>query len=349
MMAVRTVAASSFLIGGYPVKGAEPGIMLVRDENAILTDRGVVVVTESPSFLVSSVDGSLVYAVNETDPGRVSAFRRSGTLAEPGLQALGDQPTGGAHPCHLALHPSARLLAVANYSSGSVTILPLAEDGSLRPRSQLLQLHGSGPNPDRQEGPHAHQVTFTAGGSELVVADLGSDRLWRYRYRANAFEPMEPLSLPAGSGTRQLLLELDAGLAAGRGYVLGELDNSISTLAWDPPRVLSSVPGHLEPLAPGTLSAALLFGPRPGLLYASHRGADCITLLRQDGDRVTPVTDFSAAGRQPRHVLLFEQQLYIANQGSNTLAAVPVDSQTGMPAGPARSVPIPSPSCVLPW
>ena len=193
-MAVRTVAANSFLVGGYPAEGAKPGIRLVRDDEAVLTDRGVVVVTESPSFLVSSAGGSLVYAVNETDPGRVSAFRRTGTRAEPGLQALGDQPTGGAHPCHLALHPVAPLVAVANYSSGSVAILPLAEDGSLRPHSQLLQ-----------------------------------------------------------------------------------------------------------------------------------------------------------PGRQPRHVLLFDQQLYIANQGSNTVAVVPVDSETGLPPGPARTVPVPSPSCVLRW
>lgn len=334
-----------FLIGGYSVAGAQPGIRLVRDEHAVLTEHGVLAVTESPSFLVSSADGGLVYAVNETDPGRVSAFRRTGTPAEAGLQALGEQPTGGAHPCHLALHPSARLLAVANYSSGNVAIHPLSEDGSLRPYSQLLQLHGNGPNSERQDGPHAHQVTFTADGSELAVADLGSDRLWRYRFRANAFESIDPLSLPAGSGTRQLLLDQ----ASRRAYALGELDNSISTLAWDPPRLLSSVPGHAEPLAPDTLSAALLFGPGPGLLYASHRGADRITLLRRDDDRVIPIADFPAAGRHPRHVLLAEHELYIANQLSNSIVALPVDQQTGLPTGPARTVAVPSPSCVLRW
>lgn len=341
-----TVTALSFLVGGYPVEGEEEGIRLVWEENTVLTDGGVLAMTASPSFLVSSSDGNLVYAVNEIDPGRVSAFRRTGTPAEPGLQPLGEQPTGGAHPCHLALHPRAPLLAVANYSSGSVAIHPLAEDGGVRPYSQLLQLHGHGPNSERQEGPHAHQVTFAADGAELLVADLGSDRLWRFRYQANAFEPMEPVSLPAGSGTRQLLL--DPG--ADRAYVLGELDSSISTLAWqDRPRLLSSVPGHAEPLVPGTLSAALVFGPRPGLLYASHRGADRITLLRQEGDGVTAVADFPAAGRQPRHVLLAGNRLYIANQGSSTLAVVPVDQQSGLPAGPAAELPVPSPSCVLRW
>ncbi|HEV2887478.1 MAG TPA: beta-propeller fold lactonase family protein [Jatrophihabitans sp.] len=341
-----TTASGFLLVGGYtPPAGEGRGIALVEARPDGLADRGVLAITESPSFLAISVDGGRVYAVNETDPGRVSAFGRTGTPAAPGLRPLGWQPTGGAHPCHLALHPSGRLLAVANYSSGSVALHPLDGNGTVEPHVQLLVLHGSGPDAERQDGPHAHQVSFASGGDELIVADLGSDRLWRYRERAGQFVPTGSVRLPAGSGTRQLLL--DPG--AGRAYVLGELDHSVSTLQWqEPVRVLSSVAGHAEPLAPGTLSAALISGPRPGLLYASHRGADRITLLREDGLGVTPVADFSCSGRSPRHLALSGNRLYIANQLSNTLATVPVAAGSGLPTGPARSLGLPSPSCVLP-
>lgn len=335
------------LVGGYtPPMGAGQGIRLVREFDGELADRGVLAATESPSFLAVSADGERLYAVNETDPGRVSAFGRTGSRAEPGLQSLGSQATGGAHPCHLALHPSGRLLAVANYSSGSVAIHPLDDDGAVRPHEQLLRLHGNGPNAGRQDGPHAHQVSFAAGGDDLTVADLGSDRLWRYHHRAGGYALVDEVSLPAGSGARQLLLDP----AAGRGYVLGELDNSVSTLEWRlPARLLSSVAGHAEPLASGALSAGLIFGPRPGLLYASHRGADRITVLRQDGDGLTPVADFDSYGRSPRHLALAGGRLYIANQLSHTLAGVPVTRDTGLPAGPVSLLELPSPSCVLPW
>jgi 6-phosphogluconolactonase (cycloisomerase 2 family) len=323
-------ASGFLLVGGYtPPTGGGHGIVLVQRGDG-LTYRGVLAATESPSFLAVSADGNRVYAVNETDPGRVSAFGRTGSRAEPQLEPLGSQATGGAHPCHLALHPSGRLLAVANYSSGSVAIHPLDGDGAVRPHAQLLRLHGGGPNAERQDGPHAHQVSFAGGGDELIVADLGSDRLWRYHDRAGGYVLVDEVSLPAGSG--------------------GELDNSVSTLQWGlPARLLSSVAGHAEPLAPGALSAGLIFGPRPGLLYASHRGADRITVLRQDGGGVTPVADFDSFGRSPRHLTLVGDRLYIANQLSHTLAEAPVAKDTGLPAGPVRTLELPSPSCVLAW
>lgn len=321
-------ATSGFLlVGGYtPPMGSGQGIMLAQQRDDGLAEHGLLAAVESPSFLAISADGNRIYAVNETDPGRVSAFGRTGSWAAPGLQPLGWQLTGGAHPCHLALHPSGRLLAVANYSSGSVAIHPLDDNGAVRPHRQLVRLHGSGPHAERQDGPHAHQVSFAAGGDELIVADLGSDRLWRYHHRGGDYVLVDEVSLPAGSGARQVLLDPATGL----GYVLGELDNSISVLDWRlPARLLSSVAGHAEPLAPGALSAGLVFGPRPGLLYASHRGADRITVLRQDGEGVTPVADFDSYGRSPRHLSLSAGRLYIANQLSDTLAVVPV------PATPA--------------
>ncbi len=335
------------LIGGYtPPAGDGRGILLVQEGGGGLIARGLLAAAESPSFLAVSADAERVYAVHETDPGRVSAFARTGSWDEPELRPLGSQPSGGAHPCHLALHPSGRVLAVANYSSGSVAIHPLDGDGAVLAHSQLLRLHGSGPNAERQDGPHAHQVTFADGGDELIVADLGSDRLWRYRHRAGGYALVDEVRLPSGSGTRQVLLDADAG----RAHVLGELDNSVSTVRWQlPARLLSSVAGHAGPLAPGALSAALIPGPRPGLLYASHRGADRITVLRQDGDGIVPVADFDCHGRSPRHLALSGGRLYIANQLSNTLAGVPVALDTGLPAGPVSSLELPSPSCVLPW
>jgi 6-phosphogluconolactonase len=345
---VTTATGRLLLIGGYtPPAGNGQGIRLVehRFNNAELLDRGVLAVTESPSFVVATADGSRVYAVNETASGRVTAFRRTGSATEPELAELGTQSTGGDHPCHLALRQDGRLLAVTNYISGTVSIHPLDEDGAVLPFVQLLRPHGSGSDPDRQDGPHAHQATFLAGGAELAVADLGSDRVWRYRHDSTSFQPIEALELPAGSGTRQLLL----GPAAEWGYVLGELDNSLSSARWgDRPRLLASVAGHAEPVAAGTLSAALIDGPSPGLLYASHRGADRVSLIRVAGGHAEAVADFAAHGRGPRHLCLIGNDLYLANEVSGTLACLPVGPD-GLPAGPASVLSAPSPTCVLGW
>lgn len=344
----------TLLVGGYtPPMGTGHGIRLIVHDvlGARLRDQGLVAVTESPSFLVSAAAGGVVYAVNETDSGRVSAFRVPGAGAELRLEPFSVQSTGGAHPCHLAVHEGLRLLAVANYTSGSVSIHPLGPGGRIEPLSQLIDLSGGGgPNAERQEGPHAHQVTFfdffddgpAGDGIGLAVADLGSDRVWRYRREDGSFIALPPLELAPGSGTRQLLL------SGQRALVLGELDGSLAVADWaDNPRLLSVGPGYAGTLPDPSLAAALLPGPRPELFYATHRGGDIVSLLRIDGDSVVPVADFDAAGRWPRHACLAGNHLYLANQLSDTVVCLPVDPVTGLPSGPPISVEVPGPSCVL--
>ncbi len=344
----------TLLVGGYtPPMGTGHGIRLIVHDlaRATLHDQGLVAVTESPSFLVSAPASGVVYAVNETDAGRVSAFRVTGAGADCDLEQFSVQSTGGAHPCHLAVHEGLRLLAVANYTSGSVSIHPLGPDGRIEPLIRLLSLDGGGgPDTERQDGPHAHQVTFFdsyAGGDGsagvgLAVADLGSDRVWRFRWSDGSFVALPPLSLPPGSGTRQLLV------VGGRALVLGELDASLSVADWsDEPKVLSVGPGHAGTLPDRSLAAALLPGPRPELYYATHRGGDIVSLLRLDGDVVVAVADFDAAGRWPRHACLAGDQLYVANQLSDSVVSLPVDPATGLPSGPPISVEVPGPSCVL--
>ena len=70
----------------------------------------------------------------------------------------------GTGPCHLVLDKERRNLLVANYGSGSVAVLPVAMDGRLGEASDVKQHTGHSVNPRRQEGPHAHCVTFDPAG-----------------------------------------------------------------------------------------------------------------------------------------------------------------------------------------
>src|SRR4051812_40818309 len=161
-------------------KGGEgEGIALLRRDPAtgVLTRLGVAARTPSPSFLAQHPTLPVLYAANELDSaGTVSAF----TVAEDhALTPLAVRPTGGADPAHLAVTPDGRYLLVANYSSGSVAVHPLDSQGAPGERSDLLDLEGSGPDPVRQTGPHAHMVR--PGNDDVLVTDLGSDRVWRCR------------------------------------------------------------------------------------------------------------------------------------------------------------------------
>jgi 6-phosphogluconolactonase len=322
------------LVGGYsPPTGEASGISLLAHDRdrAMLTDLGTLVLAESPSYLTRH--GTSVYAVNEVEQGRVGAFGwRDGRLLRRSVQA-----TGGAHPCQLAVHPSGRLLAVANYTGGSVALHPLTADGDVGPLSRLIELHGSGPVADRQDAAHAHQVVFD--GDAMFVVDLGSDRVWPFTLDlvAGTAASGEPWRLPAGFGPRQLLLR------TGFGYVLGELSNQLAVFALDQPgRPVTVVPAAAGPLLPDNLAGTLIGGGSPAIGYVSHRGSGLVSEVRLAGAAASAVTDRPSGGSWPRHLAYHEGYLYVANQLANSVSCLSTSSAERL------TVSMASPSCLLP-
>ena len=101
--------------------------------------------------------------------GSIHAWRLDGSTASP----LGDKLSDGAEPCHLVVDPSGVLLIVTNYTSSTLGIQNLAADGSFDGPIELIKLSGGGPEADRQDDAHPHQVIFHDG--VLFVVDLGAE------------------------------------------------------------------------------------------------------------------------------------------------------------------------------
>ena len=127
---------SLFYVGTYT--GAKSkGIHAFRFNQATgaLTPIGLVAETPSPSWLMLHPSGQYLYAANEVDnfdadkSGSVTAFRID--RATGALTLLNTQPSKGAHPCHLAVDRPGTHLLVANYTGGTLAVLPLEHDGSI--------------------------------------------------------------------------------------------------------------------------------------------------------------------------------------------------------------------------
>jgi 6-phosphogluconolactonase (cycloisomerase 2 family) len=314
---------TQILVGGYtPDKGHGTGIAVVD------TDRGVdsVIPAESPSFIVWHPRLPVLYAVAETAPnGGVAAW--SMLDATP----LGTGDTGGADPCHLAVHSSGDFLVTVNYTGGSVAVHRLAADGSIGVRTDFVRHQRHGEHP-RQDGAHAHMVRLD--GDDVTVTDLGGDALCRYRMVAGALEPIETVDAPTGSGPRHLLPY------RGRYYVTAELSAEVLVFddAW---RLVGSTPvtrSETECL-PSELAAA------GDYLYVANRGPDTVAVFRIDGDLPTYVTEVPV-GHWPRHIALDGDLLYVANELSDELTTLRIDAATGIPATIAR-LSLPSPTCIL--
>ena len=279
----------------------------------------------SPSFVIT--DGSYLYAVNE-GAGSVSSY------AADTLAPLSTQPTGGQWPCHLALADG--YLLTANYGSGSVSVHPVG-DGLVEPRTDLVEHAGTGPNAERQEGPHAHQVVVAADGTVTVV-DLGIDRLVHYRLEDGRLIRLGDTVLPPGTGPRHV-----ASHPSGRWYVAGELSSAVLTLADGV--VVGSVPATAAD-GPNQPSAIALSADGQ-YLYLANRGPDTITAYRLDADgRPVPLAEVPTGGHWPRDFALVDDGLVVANERSHTLVRFRLEDGVPVPTG--EVVEVGSPTCVLP-
>ena len=198
-------------VGCYTGKDGGEGIYQLRLDTEKKTlrkvnvFRGKALCFSNPSFLV--VTDTNVYAVSEEEEGKggITAWKRD---AESGsLKYLNHLMVAGTAMCHLCLWPDGKHLSVANYTSGSLAVCSILEDGSLGEVCDTKQHIGVGfDKEDRQKGPHVHSTTVSADGQYLYVADLGLDQIFCYKIeekgRLKLAEEERQIHMPAGSGPR---------------------------------------------------------------------------------------------------------------------------------------------------
>ncbi|QIZ36786.1 lactonase family protein [Saccharopolyspora sp. ASAGF58] len=339
-------------LGAYTsAESAAGGIRLaIADADGALRCTESVAEASDPSFLAMAPDGATLFAVSELRQGRVIAFKvhDDGTLTE-----LNSQPSLGAAPCHLSVHPSGKYLLTANYQSGNLVVHPIADGGVLREPCHVVQHSGSGPNPQRQEGPHTHQVLPDPSGRHVLAVDLGTDSVYAYDFDVDSghLALKHEVPLRAGAGPRHLAFHPDGE----RAYVINELASSITEFGYDadtgvlePGRSLSTLPpDYGRP----NLAAEIVVTPDGRFVFGSNRGHDSIAVFRADSsDGEFRLVDIRpAVVAEPRHIALSPdgRVLFVAGQRSNDVQAFDIADNGDLT--PLREpVPTPTPVCILP-
>lgn len=313
---------------------------------------GLVAETPSPSWLALHPSGQYLYAANETDnfdadkSGGVSAFRID--RATGALTLLNTQPSRGAHPCHLTVDRQGTHLLVANYSGGSIAVLPIAADGALGSPSQVVRHTGSSINSTRQKAPHAHSIDLDADNRFAIAADLGADRLFIYRYDPNGgglSAGLQPaIAATAGAGPRHFAFHPNGQF----GFAINELSSTVTSYAWDARRgslktlaTISTVPKGFRG---GNSTAEIRVHPSGRFVYGSNRGHDSIAVYRVSAasGNLSLVEHEPTRGKTPRNVTIDPtgQWLIAANQDSDTLSVFRISGRNGAltPVGPLVKV-----------
>lgn len=179
----------------------------------------------NPSWLLNSPKvPTTIYATDEGDTGSINSFTLN--LGSGNLTKLATVPTQGGAPTHLGFVNNGAALGAANFGTGSAFIVNLDSTGSgqFSGGDSLVPFQGSGPLPN-QASPHAHQVGMVYQsrplptslqtalffqvvpyGKEVLVADLGSDKIWRLTQDGSTWSIKGSIDQPAGSGPRHLVV-----------------------------------------------------------------------------------------------------------------------------------------------
>jgi 6-phosphogluconolactonase len=355
-------AKGSYLIYVGTYTGPESkGVYALRFDPASgkSTSLGLAAETINSSFLVIDPGQRYLYAVNEVGDfkgeksGGVSAFaidRKTGKLT-----LVNEVSSHGAGPCHVALDKTGKYVLVANYDGGSVAVFPVLSDGRLGDASAVVQHSGHGPNAERQEAPHAHEIQLTPDNRFAIAADLGLDELLSYRFdaakgmlAANAppFAQVEP-----GAGPRHFTFHPNGKFL----YTLNEMGGSITSFGYDARtgtlrklQSISSLPknfnGHND-------SAEIVADPKGNFLYASNRGPDDIAVFAIDRGKGTLelVEHVPTKGKAPRNFAIDPSGkfLFVANQESNNIVIFRIDSKNGRLTDTGQVLNVPSPVCIV--
>jgi len=325
---------------GETVPGSGDGITVFRMDASGHLTRLFSAGKPNPTYLALSADKRFLYSVNELkeyhdeSSAAVSAYRIDPETGE--LTLLSRRMTGGADACYLCIDPAGKHLLVANYSGGSLCVLPILPDGSLSTPSCFIQHYGHGTNPDRQAAPHVHQITPDPENEHVLVADLGLDKIFVYGMDPEtgclAPDAAPPIELSPGDGPRQFVFDKSGKFL----YLVTEMGNTVCVFSYDGEtgrtRLLQTLPTLPNECVADSIAACVKLHPSGKLLYASNRGHDSIASYRVHADgMLTPLSIQPAGGRTPRDFNITPDGEFLLSgfQDSNELILYSIDRGNG--------------------
>ncbi len=276
----------------------------------------------SPSFLALTKDR--LYAAAESSGSRVGAY--SIDRATGGLTFINDVASGGTGVAHVSIDATGKFVMTANYSSGSVAVLPVRADGGLNAATA---------NPNA--GGQAHQILTTPGNRHVLVPCKAADYVAQYTFdpMTGALAPNTPARVmtAAGAGPRHIAITPD-GMHA---YLVNELDSTLVAYSLAPATGLLTSLQTVSTRAGGATGtntgAEIAVHPTGKFVYSSNRGDNNIAAfaINASTGMVTPAGHTPTGGMTPRMFAIDPtgRWMYVANQNSSNVVTFAINPTTG--------------------
>jgi len=353
-----------------PGNGRGIHIFEVNRQTGALKPAGEFLLGTSPSCLTVNKAGTRLYSTNETDhagpekEGTVSAFsidRKDGSL-----KRMNTVRSGGAGPTYISIHPSGRFAFVANYFGGSIAVLPILPDGSLKAPSDVKNDAGKiGPTKAKNAPPgsfafsghdrtHAHMIQSDPQGRFVLHVDLGLDQIfvWKFDSQNGRLSPAATpvISLPPGDGPRHFYFHPNGRWfysiqEEGSTIVLFDYDAATGRLTSR--QTISTLPPQF---AGSNFCSEIMVSADGRFVYAGNRLHDStgIFSVGKDGT-LTHIGDEWTRGNYPRS-FNFDPTgrfFYCCNQRADHITVFRVNRKTGSLKFTGHYTPVGNPSSIV--
>ena len=306
----------------------------------------------NPSYLAVSSDNKFVYSVNQNKNGAnesgVSAFKYDSKTGK--LDFINKQIANTDGPCFIINDD--KNVITANYFGGSISVFGKNNDGSVTEVKQIVPHFGKGID-KRQEAAHAHMASFSPDKKYVLVSDLGTDRIYSYKYNPNSEKEVlvfkDTVAAKKGSGPRHFTFSKDGKYV----YLVQEIDGTLTTFNYAD-GILKKVNETfiVAPDFKGEIASAdIHISPDGKFLYASNRGtANDISVFKiSKKGKLEFVSRTSTLGNTPRNFTIDPTGnfLLVGNQNSNEIVVFKRDQKTGSLTATGKKVELCSPVCLV--
>jgi len=240
-------------------------------------------------------------------------------------------------PCFVSSVPAKEIVMTANYHGGHIDLYSTQEH-KLRHLQRITY----------PEGSHAHIIQFVPRFNEVIVCDLGLDKVLAYSINDLQLVLRGTFSAISKQGPRHFVVHPVLPII----YVMTELSCEVLVLSrnegvFELIQTISTLPEGEDQIKSGS---AIRISPDGKFLYVSNRGHDSITVfeIKTDGKLIF-TQNISSFGKNPRDFNLSPDGRFVvvANLSSDSLTLFERDAEKGTLDLLQKDVYAPEATCVL--
>jgi len=318
------------IIFGTYTKRISQGIYTVSFSQGLLSDLKLSIPLNNPTYLINQ--NPVLFAVSQKDKlGGIACFEHN--------QIVNEVMQEGATPCFVDYVKEKQLVLSANYHLGNIMTYAYTPKKGIR-LIQKIQ-YGS--------GSHAHFVRYFKQLDEVLVCDLGLDKIMAYSVDPYLMlHPKYTFNTKEGQGPRHLIVHPIKPIV----YAFAELTSELLVLVHDgfglrQSQSISTLPQNEQDLKSG---AAIRIDQKGRFIYVSNRGHDSISVFKTDesGKHVELIQNIKTQGNHPRDFNISPDGKYLVcvHKDSDNVSVFAIDHEHGKLTHLSHDFIVPEAVCV---